>query len=463
MEEPPVVVEVPEYSNNRKSPFFLEEEELRYLESDRFRKKGVDGKPKETFVVHDHVDRKTKEPKHYIENTSYAGIIELHDKLRIVFSTKVATNLFYLLRFAKKDPDFHFDDEKKIDIKGGENFFDIIGMLFANEIKEILQTGLLKRYVQKHENLHFLKGKLDIRKQLYNNIHKKLKFACCFSELTFDNQENRIVLRALYELSSLIKFDYKLRDELIATEYLFRDFVSFTAVSPQECDNISFNRINERYRAIIRFSKLILEERFIRSAEKGESTGFNFIVNMNKVFEDFITELLKEVIRDKYHRKYIAEDQVSFSSLDIAKKLTVRPDVLIQERNTEEFPVILDTKYKKPGKKPDPADYYQIIAYALAIPSAKTCCLLYPKDLIEGNELPNQENFEHLVVPRDLQVLSKTLKVEPKDIKEKDKIEIYVRFIDLYIENTIGYEDYIKKMKEQMKGILDVLLPQAGV
>ena len=158
-----------------------------------------------------------------------------------------------------------------------------------------MKDGLLKKYIRKHENLSFLRGKLDIKTQLHNSISGRPKFACFYDDLTFDNQENRITLWALNDLVPLIRFNNELRDELIAMEYLLRDFVSFVPVSPQECDAVAFNRLNNRYQDIIRFSKIILEEKYIRSTEKGEAKGFNFIVNMNSVFETFVTELIQEV------------------------------------------------------------------------------------------------------------------------------------------------------------------------
>ena len=114
-----------------------------------------------------------------ITNTSYSGIIQL-EKTRINFSEKVNLHLFYMMSFLKDEKNFYYDPDVIIEIKEGQNFFDILARLFLNELKEIEKKGFYKKYVRKEENLNFFKGKLNIKKQIYNNIKKVPKFFCSF-------------------------------------------------------------------------------------------------------------------------------------------------------------------------------------------------------------------------------------------------------------------------------------------
>lgn len=148
--------------------------------------------------------------------------------------------------------------------------------------------------------------------------------------MTFNNSENQIVLRALNLLAPLIRFNQQLKSELIRYEFILKDIVDLVNVSPVDCDNVCFSRLNDYYSAIIQFSKLILEEKFIRSVYKGESRGFNFIVNMNKVYEDFITEMVKEVVKEGFP-EYSVASQKSFSSLVNEGKILTRPDIVLKK------------------------------------------------------------------------------------------------------------------------------------
>lgn len=414
-------IEVPEYKDS--DEFNLEKRDVYYLEQETFHKDF-------TFEL-----LKSKESKdgYYIRNTSYAGIIELSDK-RIVFSTKVKSNLFYLLRFITSENCILFDPDKIIDLEEGNNFFEVIGRLFANELNHIIQTGILKKYVSKEENLNFLRGKLNIREQFTNNIRSKPKFHCTYQDLTFDNRENRIVFNALIDLISLININLDLKEELISYEYFLRNYVSQEHISPSECDLVSYNRLNDKYRTVISLSKIILEEKYIRSTEKGYSKGFNFIVNMNKVFEDFITEMIRQIINENEEfTKYTVNPQLKFRTLDKQGKLRIIPDIVIEDEPSN-FPLVIDTKYKKEDVN---NDYYQIISYALAIPTTKSVVLIYPIDFLTERELN---------VGRDL-----------RNIQDSKIIDILVRGIDLHIDEEIEYEDYIISIKDQL--INKVLAP----
>jgi len=174
------LLQIPEYSS--KVVELLNKNDEAYLEKPCFK---YDDKKYKIF---------SKKGKTYIENTSYSGVIQL-ENVRIHFSTKVNTNLFYMLSFLKSEDDFLFDPEISIELKEGNNFFDIIGRLFLNELEDLIKKGLLKKYVTKHENVGFLKGKLSIKGQIQNHIHNTPKLSCIYGDLTVNNLENQIVLR----------------------------------------------------------------------------------------------------------------------------------------------------------------------------------------------------------------------------------------------------------------------------
>jgi len=207
-----------------------------------------------------------------------------------------------------------------------------------------------------------------------------------------------------------------------------------------ECNHIKLNRINQHYENTIGVSKLILEARFIRSIHKGESRGFNFIVNMNKVYEDFITEIVEETIeQDLEFKEFKIKRQPRFNKLVQERTLITKPDIVI--RKGEEYPFIIDTKYKREDSN---VDYYQVIAYSLALRNSKACCLIYPRS--EESKISS----ESLTLIRDL-----TAEV-PGEVK------LLTKTVDLYLaeEKEPDYEDYMDGIKRQVKSILIELMEQ---
>jgi 5-methylcytosine-specific restriction enzyme subunit McrC len=390
----------------------------------------IKGKKKNIEVFYD------RHGKAKIRTGPYAGIIQLAcSQKRIHFSTKVKANLFYVLSFLKSEDEFLYDPDTPIEMKEGVNFFDIIGKFFLNELNDILKKGLLKKYVRKSESQRFLKGKMLVKNQIRESIVDKSKFFCEYNDLTFDNLENRVVLNALASLISLIRFNVEIKNELKKLETILKDFITFVKINPQECNHFKFNRINQYYEGIIKLSKLILEERFIRSIYKGESRGFNFIVNMNKVYEDFITEIVEAIINtDPEFKEFKVEKQPRFDRLVEERSIITKPDIVIR-KGEKEYPLIIDTKYKREDSN---VDYYQVIAYSLALRDCEKCCLIYP--MSEDSEISKVP----LTLIRDLTG------------EDQRKVKIYARAIDLSLDEDrdLGYESYLKGIKEQVRNIL---------
>lgn len=417
------IIEVRENSPGTEIGEISAEDEA-YLQSARFNR----GKRKNIEVNYERQGSKAK-----LRVGPYAGIIQLSKK-RIHFSTKVSAHLFYMLSFLRNEDEFLYDPDTPIEMREGVNFFDIIGKFFLNFLNEILRRGLLKKYVRRRENSHFIKGKILIRENIRENMVGESRFLCEYGDLTFDNLENRIVLSALNSLISMIRFNTKIRNELRKTETVLKDFITLVNINPQECKRIRFNRINLYYEDIIRLSRLILEERFIRSIHKGQSRGFNFIVNMNKVYEDFVTEIIEDVFHDPDFKGFTIESQSRFSSLVEEGRIRIKPDMVIKnDRN--EYPFIIDAKYKREEAN---VDYYQVIAYSLALRSCEACCLLYPQsEASETGEAP-------LTLVRDIM-----------DEKSK-KVRIFAKTVDLYLtdDELLEYEEYITRIKAQVKQII---------
>lgn len=393
-------------------------QELGYLQKDCFRSKSG------AFKVKHLINKKIE-----IENTSYSGIIQL-DSVRIHFSTKVKTNLFYMLSFLRDESQFCYDPLRIIEIKEGESFFDILGRLFANELEAIFKRGFCKKYLRKQENISFLKGKLLVRNQIGNRIRKVPKFACSYDDLTYDNLENRIILKAATLLIPLIRFSDVVKRDLIRYSNMMREEVSHDSIVPEDCDKVQYSRLNDYYEPIIQFSKVILQDFFIRSVHKGMSRGFNFVVNMNQVYEDFITEMISEVIAENRSVDYVVERQEKFDSLVKEKKVITKPDILLRRKNTREYPYIIDAKYKRQENN---SDYYQVIAYALAIPSAKACCLVYP----------TEEKIEDTVL---------TIDTTPFQIQRSGReIKLFAVKINLYWDEVLDFKSFVQKIKDEIR------------
>jgi 5-methylcytosine-specific restriction endonuclease McrBC regulatory subunit McrC len=155
---------------------------------------------------------------------------------------------------------------------------------------------------------------------------------------------------------------------------------------------------------------------------------------MNKVYEDFITKLIEEVIEEG-GGEYAVERQERFDSLVRERRIITRPDVILRKKNTDQCPYIIDAKYKKQDSN---SDYFQVIAYALAIPSATDCYLIYPQD-------------------EDIDMLPLTIDAGRFDPNRGD-IKLHAIKIDLLLSEDYDFQSYIMKMKQQLKRKLNAVI-----
>lgn len=384
-----------------------------------------------------------------VKNKSFAGIIEL-DNIRLVFSEKVETNFFHLLSYVnlQRGEDFFFDPDAVIEIKEGGAFVEFIGRLFLNELESIVQRGLLRKHINRRNDIKYIKGKLQVAAQLQNDIKKTVRFNCSYGDVTYDNLENQIVMKALGILITRISGNKQIKERLARYHLMLREHIDSRGITYHDCRRVNRSRLNAHYEEILCYSRLILEDAHIRTMETGLTRGFNFLVNMDKVYEKFITNIFTDIVSEKYcEMGYSVSSQQRFADLVEEKKsLVTIPDIVVRDEQMPiypQIPFIIDAKYKDPGTKKAPnSDYYQVIIYALAIKSSIVCCLIYPK--------VSQDS--------DVMLPELTLRRDPLSDDPTMKVKLVAVSIDLMIEDDMEYDDYIKATKIQAKSIMDQLI-----
>ena len=365
------LVEVEEYGKSRKLDWNNEAKE--YLESKHFNSDNKDNLLNNKRI--EFVDKRIR------NNGPWVGIIKINDE-EVHFCTKMEADFFYMLSYLNDINSFKYDPHKLIELEQGKLFFDIIAKLMIGKFEQIRKKGLLKKYVVKEENVKFSKGKLLIKEQIKRNLFNKSRFYCRYDNLTFNNLENQSVLYATHLLTHFVK-NSKLKMKLKRIENILSDEISLTKINPEQLKNLRYNRLNSYYKDVLLLSSHIIRRIYAQNVYSNRGIGFNFIVDMNQVYESFLTEMLTEIIDENYKSQYVLTAQEKNKNLVTdGRKFTLKPDVLIRYRNTNNIKAIIDIKYKLKKDIPN-SDFYQMLGYALAYPDAEKKILLY--ETIENN------------------------------------------------------------------------------
>ena len=332
-----------------------------------------------------------------LQAQNYVGVIQTKDSTTIEIVPKVKNItiedskniLMRMLKTLKKSPFKHLN---KAHLKASNlPLFEIFITMFLEELSELIRKGIKSDYIEKEENLYFLKAKLKMNEQIKKNFIHKERFFVEYEEFLSDRAENRLIkatLEFLYKKSKLNKNQQKIR------EYLF--VFDNVRVSKNIKDDFSKCRVNRQmkdYEQVLIWSKTFLLGNSF-SPYKGETVAFALLFDMNLLFESYVGAYLKKegfdvTMQDK--GKYLIEEP---------NKFALRPDFVINKGQDSE--IIADTKYKNISSHNDikQSDMYQLYAYGMKYKKTSQLYLIYPE-----NEKVSLERYSYIKDELHLKIL----------------------------------------------------------
>ena len=304
--------------------------------------------------------------------------VEVHIRPRITIS-----RLLFLLGYTQ-DPRVWRDDPVGLDEQA--ELWPAMAQVFTRQADKALERGLLQGYRSEEAALFVMRGRLREADQFRMHAGLAVPLEVRYDEYDVDIAENQ-TLRAAAE--RLLKVP---RMPAIAIRRLRQLLVRLADVSRlvpgQPLPATPSSRLNAGYRPALALASMVLRSRSVDVLDSGvRATGF--LVNMNTVFEDFVTIALTEALAP-YGGRCVAQDH---HTLDEACQVRLRPD-LVRYGPAGTPTAVVDAKYKRetPAGYPH-ADLYQLLAYctALRLPVGH---LVYA----EGGELAPRVRVQHAAI-----------------------------------------------------------------
>jgi len=312
-----------------------------------------------------------KEGFYSINPKSYVGIIKLPNG-KLCLNPKVEiSNLFYMLSYAY---DVEFFRKETVNYEDAPDIYEFIIAIFNKKVTELIQGGVFRNYLESHENLNYVRGKISIMQNIKENNILQHRLFCVFDDYTANILENQIIKYVLFSLSR-DSFERRHLSDKLRENYYHFDEVSNKIILPENFPDIKYTRMNQHYEHIHQLCKIILEKLSI-SERTGRNSFSSFLLDMNVVFEKFIFRFMDEIISNSNLNdvKIIPQGWYSF---DNDGKIKLNPDIVIKKNDVPL--IVFDTKYKKKKEKdPINMDIYQVLAYCKGI-NVKKAVLLYPE------------------------------------------------------------------------------------
>lgn len=295
---------------------------------------------------------------------------------------------------------------------------------FVRALDYLVKRGLQFDYRRIEEEQRFLRGQLDMQKQLRQPPGRAQIFNIRHDLFLPDRAENRLLKSAVLRIFNATKepTTWRLARELIN---ILSDVPSSLNIE-QDFRQWRTHRLMAHYQPIRPWCELVLGQH-MPLALHGYADGISLLFPMEKLFENYVAKALRRVLTAPFSVKAQAANQYLCQHED-KNIFQLRPDFLLQ-RDGENI-AVLDTKWKllaadnKMGKyNLSQNDFYQLFAYghkylggkgrmALIYPARRNFCkplnvFQYSNDLnlwvlpfdLERDELILPEEWSDLVMP----------------------------------------------------------------
>lgn len=310
--------------------------------------------------------RRSVVPQQYVGIISFGKIaLEILPKIDKTDDNEIRHNLLHMLSICRK-----------LDIRESQlaslakkpmNLLEMFIRIFCVKLFAQVHRGVIRKYQTFEENLTMLRGSFLIPEQLRFNSVDKARFFCRYDEFKDDNPYNRILKCAL---KTILHYARSEENRRLIQKLLdvFEDVKKIDA-SPQDVDELTFDRTIRRFESIFQIAKLILSG-FTPDVTSGGNPFFALLFDMNELFEEYIGRMVQNiyggeapVVYLQGPHKYLVKEHCHGG----VPHFRMKPDIVI--RAEENIHKIIDTKWKILSQAErnlgvSSADMYQMYAYA---------------------------------------------------------------------------------------------------
>ncbi|MEP6490235.1 McrC family protein [Microcoleus vaginatus GB2-A3] len=312
-------------------------------------------------------NRKTKYQWH-LKSKGRVGNIPITPEFHIAIRPKVSiNNLFGMIDYAYnlkiKFP------QGSIQCQSLQESYERLANILAQKILERCRKGLYRDYLSKTERLAYIRGRVDLRSALQKPWEVKLK--CHYNEQTGDIEDNQILAWTLFIICRSGLCRESVSSTVRKAFHALQGCVTLKPFKSEACIDRNYHRLNQDYQILHALCRFFLDNTG-PSHETGDREMLPFLIDMAKLYEQFVAEWLKAntpkgfEVESPYPVKY---DKDYFDEIDL----------IIRDIETNEILYVLDTKYKAPDRVGSD-DRHQIVAYANAL-NCQNAILIYPQDL----------------------------------------------------------------------------------
>ena len=272
------------------------------------------------------------------------------------------------------------DSSHVLDVTSSSKSIDVIEM-FLNHLIKNIKIGIIQEYIETNTITTTIKGKVQYTQTYVNSLCCKRKpVVTKVHRLSLNNKINYLIVAALLKIRHIKNYSSKANELLMYFKNVNPNILS----GKEALKNIIFNTNTIRYQQTLVYASMIIDQ--MDYDDLGNTVGTeSFILNFDKLFEDFVVKILKEQPKERNFTVWNYPKKFAEVSLWGAVKGSRHylPDILYKfNAEDEQYAYkasaygVLDVKNKAYSQFKN-ADIYQILVYSSLL-YAKKAILIYP-------------------------------------------------------------------------------------
>ena len=323
--------------------------------------------------------------------SAWVGVVRLADlEVRIV--PKLVGENLGILRMLEYSSDLgalaRLESARTLAADRAGSLVDLLALLLAEASLSIAKRGILSDYVTREAALPRMRGRLLAYEQATWHFGELQTLECRFDELETDVVENQLLAAGL-AIAKRVATDEQARRLAGRAHAIFSEVADASSVS-YDTPELEYTRRNSYYQAPHVIARMFLRNLAVNDLySPGTGDSFAFLLDMNRLFEDFVTKLLTEAFACTDIRvRPQARDRTLIRDARTGRPYAaVIPDILLERMSGPPLRIPVDAKYKLyDERKIDQGDIYQVFFYAWAYANQETeadarAFILYPGSL----------------------------------------------------------------------------------
>ena len=247
------------------------------------------------------------------------------------------------------------------DFGDADDIVEILAVMLARQAERVTRRGLLHGYQSEEESAHAPRGRILFDEQIRRRMGKTPPVEVRHDVFTTDILENRLLLAALDVMARLPLRTEASRREIFRAQRLFGG-VRSVRFAPGAVPDVRPTPLNHHYMPAISLATLLLQCASL-DVGSGSRQGSAFLVDMNRVFERFVRQALRDALGLDLLQ---FPDRPPTAFLDVDSVVPLEPDLCRIEDG--ELMWVGDAKYKRlPMGGYKNGDLYQALAYAVSL------------------------------------------------------------------------------------------------